>query len=293
MAAELHDAGLERQARAGRGTLEDQRDDLARQRVRRPRRGLQRGGPREQLGELSGLEFLAGEEMSRQVGNPIPMEVLTWNLFHGRAQPPAGRDLVDDFGAVLTSWAWDVALLQEVPPWWPERLALATGATDHRVALTSRNAVLPLRRALARRWPDAMKSGGGGANAILVRGGRIADHRVCRLRRWPERRVVHAVALSSGPWVANLHAQVHSDKRACADIEKAATAVLGWADDAAVVLGGDLNVRDPGAVPGFRHAGGHGVDHVLVRGLRPIDEPSVLDRGPLSDHAPVLVELRV
>ena len=37
----------------------------------------------------------------------------------------------------------------------------------------------------------------------------------------------------------------------------------------------------------------HGVDHVLARGLEPVGEARVLERGPLSDHAPVLVELHL
>src|SRR5919107_380113 len=139
------------------------------------------------------------------------MRVLTWNLFHGRAVPPAGRSLEADFAAALAGWDWDVALLQEVPPWWPARLA-----TSYDVALTSRNALLPVRRALAQRWPDVMKSGGGSGNAILLRGGeRIAVRARRRLRLRPERRVMHAVRLEpSGLWVANLHAQVHSRPRA-------------------------------------------------------------------------------
>src|ERR1700704_6445664 len=104
------------------------------------------------------------------------MEVLTWNLFHGRAVPPAGRDLMPEFASALAGWDWDVALLQEVPPWWPAELARACGA-QARSALTSRNALGALRRTLARRWPDVLKSGGGGANAILVRGMTIIDHR--------------------------------------------------------------------------------------------------------------------
>ena len=73
--------------------------------------------------------------------------------------------------------------LQEVPPWWPVPLARASGASA-RMALTSRNELLPLRRWVAERWPDLIKSGGGGCNAILVRGQRITEHRRARLR-WP------------------------------------------------------------------------------------------------------------
>jgi hypothetical protein len=29
------------------------------------------------------------------------MKVLAWNLFHGRSQPPSGRDLLPEFGATL------------------------------------------------------------------------------------------------------------------------------------------------------------------------------------------------
>src|SRR3954468_4583227 len=193
------------------------------------------------------------------------MLVLTWNLFHGRAVPPAGRDLLADFSATLASWEWDVALLQEVPPWWPPELGRASGA-HARLALTSRNLLPALQRALAERWPDVIKSWGGGANAILVRGDRIIEHRKLLLRRRPERRVVHAVRLESGLWVGNLHAQVHSEERAQADIALAARTLAGWGGGGPFVLGGDTNVRVPRAA-GLLPAGGHGVDHILMAGL--------------------------
>src|SRR5436309_4025067 len=120
------------------------------------------------------------------------MRVLVWNLYHGRAQPPAGRPLLREFSAAIAGWEWDVALLQEVPPWWPPELARAAGAAE-RTALTSRNFALPLRRFVAERRPDLIKSNGGGSNAILVRGRGIVEHRVCGLRHVPERRVMHAV----------------------------------------------------------------------------------------------------
>jgi endonuclease/exonuclease/phosphatase family metal-dependent hydrolase len=220
------------------------------------------------------------------------MRVLTWNLFHGRAQPGARRDLQARFAAALAGWTWDVALLQEVPPWWPATLARACDA-EARTALTSRNALPAVRRRLAERWPDVMKSNGGGANAILVRadGGRIVGDRRLLLRRWPERRVCHAVALDDGTWCANLHAQVHSPERARADIECAAAATLAWARAGPVLLGGDFNVRPPSA-PGFRWLGGHDVDHVLGHGMAAAGPAEVPDRGMLSDHAPVIVTVR-
>lgn len=216
------------------------------------------------------------------------MLVLTWNLFHGRSVPDAPRSLQEQFAAAIASWEWDVALLQEVPPWWPPQLGRAAQASA-RTALTSRNLLLPLRRAIADRRPDLIKSNGGGANAILVRGATILEHRARTLRRWPERRIVHGVRLDSGIWVSNVHAQVHSDARAHADLAAAGAQTLAWAGDTPAVLGGDANVPAP-AIDGFTRAGGHGVDHVLARGLDP-GRARVLDAGGLSDHRPVVVEV--
>jgi endonuclease/exonuclease/phosphatase family metal-dependent hydrolase len=215
----------------------------------------------------------------------VVLGVLTWNLLHGRSVPPAGRDLFEEFCAALASWEWDVALLQEVPPWWPAVLAdrLDVG---QRSALTSRNALLPLRRAIAVRWPDVIKSNGGGANAILVRGDEIFSHRKRLLSPLPERRWVHGVWLKrSSVWVANLHGGGPTR-----DAVRAARSVLEWAGpDTPAVLGGDFNIRHP-LLDGFEYAGGHSVDHVLVRGLQPVSV-EVLDRGRLSDHAPVRVTI--
>lgn len=220
------------------------------------------------------------------------MQVLSWNLFHGRADPPAGRELLAEFGDALAGWDWDVALLQEVPPWWCRPLAERTRASM-RMALTSRNTLLPVRAALARRFPDVLKSEGGGANAILVRGRRVRAHAVQELTRTPERRVVHGVALDGGVWVANVHASKQEPReRTERDLRRAAAALDAWAGaDAPVVLGGDLNLDHPERVlPALPRMAGGGVDHVLARGFTRVGART-LDAGPLSDHRPIVVEL--
>ncbi|MGZ8633649.1 MAG: endonuclease/exonuclease/phosphatase family protein [Solirubrobacteraceae bacterium] len=217
------------------------------------------------------------------------MLVLSWNLFHGRSVPDAPRSLLDDFAEQLAAWEWDVALLQEVPPWWPPALGRACGASA-RTALTSRNWLHPASRWAAERRPDVIKSWGGGANAILVRGESALDHRVRTLRSWPERRVVHGVRLERGWWVCNVHAQAHSEARAQADVARAAATAIAWSAGAPGVLGGDLNTRVPVA-PGFEPVAGHSVDHVLARLLRAGEPGRTLRHGQLSDHAPVLAHV--
>jgi endonuclease/exonuclease/phosphatase family metal-dependent hydrolase len=220
----------------------------------------------------------------------MTLRVLTWNLLHGRSVPPAGHNLMDEFAAALGCWRWDVALLQETPPWWPSSMAARLGA-EARIVLTSRNSLLPLRRAVAVRRPDLIKSNGGGANAILVRApAAIEDHRTLRLRTLPERRWLQAVRLRSGVWVANLHLTVRDEPAALEEARLAADTLAGWAADNPAVLAGDFNVRSL-SPPGFSLAGGYDVDLVFARGLAATSSPEILDRGRLSDHAPVVVEL--
>ena len=225
------------------------------------------------------------------------MRVLTWNLFHGRSLPPAGRSLLREFAERIAGWDWDVALLQEVPPWWPAPLARAAGA-EQRTALTSRNAVLPLRRALAERWPDLMKSNGGGANAILSRRG-IVEHRALRLRSRPERRVAQLARLEDGTCVANLHASARV-ALAEAELERLWEQAIAWAGPQPLVLGGDLNLRSPAAPHGSVLLASRDVDHLFARGLEPTREAERLERRvnvergavELSDHLPLAVSLR-
>jgi endonuclease/exonuclease/phosphatase family metal-dependent hydrolase len=224
------------------------------------------------------------------IGTVAAVLVLSWNLFHGRAVPAAGRPLLVEFCRALAGWSWDVALLQEVPPWWPARLGTACGASA-RMALTSRNVGLGARRAVAARNPDLLAAGGGGCNAVLVRGARVLEHRTRELTRRPERRVMHGVLVEGVGWVVNLHASTHPPEQRRADLLRAAETALAWAAGGPLVFGGDLNATLP-AMPGLRHVGGHHVDHFFVAGGFGGGGFEVLDAGELSDHRPVRAEVR-
>jgi endonuclease/exonuclease/phosphatase family metal-dependent hydrolase len=222
------------------------------------------------------------------------MRVLTWNLFHGRSLPPTREALLAQFAAKLAEWEWDVALLQEVPPWWPQQLAHACGA-EQCAALTSRNALLPLRRAVAERRPELIKSNGGGCNVVLSRAASISDQLMLRLRLWPERRVAQLVRLRDGTCVVNFHASTRRT-RAEQELARLWEHALAWAGTAPLIVGGDLNLREPRA-PGaeVEHVAAHEVDHLFTRGLARAREAELLDRYAtlgsqpceLSDHAPL------
>jgi endonuclease/exonuclease/phosphatase family metal-dependent hydrolase len=239
----------------------------------------------------------------------MEMLVLSWNLFHGRALPAVNRSLYGEFAAKLGGWRWDLALLQEVPPWWPSRLARDLEVEQCR-ALTSRNALLPLRTAIARRRPELLKSNGGGCNAILTRG-RVEDRETITLRRLPERRVAQLVRLGDGMSVVNFHASTRP-ARAERELAQLWRCALAWAGPAPLLVGGDLNLRTPRVPEGetaLAHVAGHNVDHLFARGLHPVQPgarpgpaptPLRLDRETelvsggrvaLSDHEPLLVEL--
>lgn len=217
------------------------------------------------------------------------VRVLTWNLFHGRSVPDTPRDLLPEFAATLAGWDWDVAVLQEVPPWWPPVLGAAAGALAF-TARTSRNQLLPLRRIVAEYRPDVIRSGGGGANAILVRSRGVTEHRRRRVALWPERRVFHAVRRDDGLWIGNLHATAHDVARAQCDLNESADALLRWSGSEPGIIGADCNTKTP-SFPGFEHCGGHVLDHVFARGLEAVGPPELPDRHGLSDHVPVLVAL--
>ena len=224
------------------------------------------------------------------------MRVLTWNLFHGRALPPARRDLEQHFKSLLASWPWDVALLQEVPPWWPERLARVCAA-EHRTVLTSRNLLLPLRRRIARHDPELAKSNGGGANSILARLP-IAGHERQRLALRPERRVAQLLRLRDGTLVANYHGSTRVPL-AEQELTRLCAAAIERSGGGPAVVGGDLNLRQPHPPAPFATVASRDVDHFIVAGLQRLGRSQLHDREvsidgkprSLSDHPPLEVEL--
>ena len=266
----------------------------------------------------------------------MELTVLCWNLFHGRDFPPdpelrswrsrflridesndthiqVNRDLTTEFATLLSSAAWDVAMLQECPPRFAAPLARASGAEYHRV-FTSRNSLGFWRAFLARQNPDLMASGEGGSNTTLVRVpgklGGIAERRELAIHEGePERRAMAFTRTASGLCIANLHATNDRPKLAIQDVLKGARAASEWAGDAPLIFGGDLNLRpaeDPELFErlaaefglGSPTTGAKKIDHVLVRGLEVVAPPAQWppERRELrlegkalrlSDHAPV------
>ncbi|MEA2226295.1 MAG: hypothetical protein QOE67_1577 [Solirubrobacteraceae bacterium] len=213
------------------------------------------------------------------------MLIVSWNLFHGRSLPPTRHSLLARFAAHLAQWSWDVALLQEVPPWWPAPLARAAAA-EHRSALTSRNSLPALRRAVAQRDPELAKSNGGGCNAILSRTP-IAEHAALRMRAWPERRVAQLARLQDGTCVANFHASARVPL-AEDELRRLWRRALDWAGADPLVLGGDLNLRAPLAPHrAIAHVAARDVDHIFLSGLVSGAGAEVLDRHVLVDGASV------
>jgi endonuclease/exonuclease/phosphatase family metal-dependent hydrolase len=249
-------------------------------------------------GDAAAQEGGARPGARRRSAGAAELRVLTWNLFHGRSLPPAGGELLEAFAEIIAGWDWDVALLQELPPWWASSLARAAGASERSV-LTSRNALLPLRRALAERRPDWIKSNGGGANAILARTA-IVEHRTLRLRLWPERRVAQLARLAEGTSVVNFHGSARASL-AAEELERLWGHALAWAGEGRLIVGGDLNLRSPSAPrPEILHVAERDVDHIFARGFDPLGDAQRLDRGvtlasgeaQLSDHIPLAVSLR-
>jgi len=260
---------------------------------------------------------------------------MTWNLFHGRDWPPepdlqvrahkgnwrrgprtgdayeqVNRDLFDEFASLIASVNWDVALFQEFPPSWRDRMARACGAEAHRV-LSGRNWLQPLTSMIGRWRPDLLGAWEGGSNATLARpsAGEIEATERVVLTHLPELRVMALTRLSSGLSVANLHVSTKPSS-AEAELIKAAEHAVRFAGDGPLLFGGDFNVRPKASRVFDRLEEGFGLapptapdrlSNLLARGLDLVQHPTALppegrDRVDpatglkirLSDHNPVI-----
>ncbi|MEA2350070.1 MAG: hypothetical protein QOG86_1011 [Thermoleophilaceae bacterium] len=275
--------------------------------------------------ELVGRKLVAGEEVTRHPR--IVVRAVSWNLFHGRDQPPdpalltwrsrllgvtersaghaqVNRPLVDEVAGLLAALPWDVALLQEAPPHWLRPLAAAAGAGGAS-ALTSRNFPHVLRAALARANPDLIASNEGGSNQLLWRPPWTAAEveRVTIARRPERRRMLLARLREPGGRelaVANLHASTGDQ---AAEVLAAAERAARFAAGAPLLFGGDLNLRPARAPEAFAAlAERHGlaaptatgaIDHLLVRGLRATEAPHALppERREVRDRDGLAIRL--
>ena len=259
------------------------------------------------------------------------MLVRSWNVFHGRTDPPGRRAYLEQAIELATRDDPDVLCLQELPQWSLERLEEWTGMgvssarTRHRLG------------SLGRRPTDIhhgrfRSSLTGQANAVLVaRRHAVADHRTLVLngrlfaareaRRlglgvrvvlaWTsERRVAQALRITtgSGSSIVLVHLHLtHLRDRRLAEAELRQAVSFGEelvAEDEPLVVAGDLNLTEASpamaelTAAGFSPAGPL-IDHVLVRGapstplsVWPVERRTV-DGRVLSDHPPVELELAV
>jgi endonuclease/exonuclease/phosphatase (EEP) superfamily protein YafD len=260
---------------------------------------------------------------------------MTWNVFHGRDWPPEPElqvrahkgncrrgprrgkryeqtnwDLFDHFASLIQGIDWDVALFQEFPPIWKEKMAAACGAEAHR-ALSGRNWFQPVTSLIGRWRPDLLGAWEGGSDTTLVRpgAGPIAERERVVLTRTPETRVMALSRMESGLCVANVHV---STKPSSAEHEllTAAERAIGFAGSHPLIFGGDFNVRPQASKVFDQLEERYGLaprtapdrlSHLLVRGLEVVEHPAALPPEArdlvdpatglqirLSDHNPVI-----
>jgi endonuclease/exonuclease/phosphatase family metal-dependent hydrolase len=263
------------------------------------------------------------------VSEPASIRIRSWNIAHGRDVPPdrahthVHRKLLHEMAALMIEGRPDLVLLQEVPVWAGSLLREATGmgvtlAPAYGAHVPFLHVPLPLAfgAAVGKALPDLVRTQvEGQANAVLygaelllVSARRVqinqqrrlrGEPRIAQLVRVRHRRAGRELA------VANVHADSGDNQQ---QLERAGYVLERFARGAPMLLGGDLNAgsRSPGlralAGRGWLEDGddpGHGIDHLLVRGLE-VASPAVawpaerrdlsLDGGPpvrLSDHDPI------
>lgn len=253
------------------------------------------------------------------------MLVRSWNVFHGRTDPPGRHAYLEEAIGLAILGDPDLVCLQEVPVWSLGRLEAWSGMA----AFTART-----RHRLGRlgRWPTDLHHGTlrssltGQANAVLVSrrhavvGQRTRDlndhlfvareaHRLgfgfrMGLAWTSERRVCQVLRIrpASGGSIVLLHLHLtHVPGQRFGEVELRRAVAFGTALASAAepfVVAGDLNLTATApAVEELIEAGfsaaGPGIDHVLVKGARASKlhvwpEERRRENGRLlSDHAPV------
>lgn len=223
------------------------------------------------------------------------MLIRSWNLFHGRTDPPGRLPRLRRMVELAAADAPDVLCLQELPLWSLRRLEAWSGMSAWS-ATTKRGAVpWPLAWLLQHLDARRFRSGvTGQANTILVAPRhQVLEHRVRLVsERRRERRFAHAVRLD-GLVVGNVHAsnEFRRPDVPRAELVRAQALVDELARPGDVrVLAGDFNLRDE-LLPGPE------IDHIVVSDgphgpleVWPRDRRSY-DGAMLSDHAPVEVRL--
>jgi len=232
----------------------------------------------------------------------------SWNVFHGRTNPPGRYAYLEEAVSLVSEDDPDVLCLQELPLWSLRHLeewsgmAVFSARTRHRLGRLGRRPTDVhhgfFRSALT-----------GQANAILVaKQLSVLDHRRRVLNgrpiEWPkERRVSHAVRVrivgGQELVIVNLHLS-HTGQGRSAEAELRTTVALAeeLANGKPIALAGDFNLTSAsGGLHELVAAGysppGPGIDHVLVRGapstpllVWPVERRTVNGRV-LSDHPPV------
>ncbi len=219
--------------------------------------------------ECGRVELGAGEEVLGQAAECTvrpAVRVLTWNLYHGRAVPPAGRALL----GCVRGRAGELGVGRRAAPGGPAVVARPARGVRRRRRAARADLAQP-RPSAAPRDRGPRPGPAGRQRRRRERDPRARERSAstapCCCAGCPSAGCAHGVRLADGTWVVNVHAHNTPPERALADCERARAAALGWAAGAPLVLGGDLNLRRP-VLAGLRHVAGNHVDHILAARAR-------------------------